>query len=157
MQSIFFWNLSGKKKCRAFFFGFLWTLLKVQQSWKQIIWCPQFSQKTNVGIILSTENYPNVLFWENWGHHIICFQDCWTFSRVHKKTKKKPYIFFCQKNFKNNFTCMFIRNSRYIQNIQSIYLHDWKICHTFDFLYWWWHQKSFGICHRFGTSFELYV
>ena len=46
------------------------------------LWCPQFSPKTNVGIILCTENYPNVRFLGELRTPLIAFGIYWPLLRI---------------------------------------------------------------------------
>ena len=59
---------------------------------KSNLWCPQFSQKTNVGIILCH------VFWRI-EDTIICFRDCLTFSEPFPNKVKIQFSTLLSNNF----------------------------------------------------------
>ena len=51
------------------FFHLFFCPFSKSQTISKAIWCPQFSQKKNVGIFFITWQYPGIRLWENYGHH----------------------------------------------------------------------------------------
>ena len=100
-------------------------MIKVSTSQKQFLLSLNIP-KTNVGIILCTENYTNVRFFGRIDDTIICFWDCLTFKVV-----KNTEIISCANNRKKNsptdiilpqYAPLFLRND-YLHKTFSF---NWK-------------------------------